>query len=88
MALRDTEHVLGRTDAEQREQIQSLIRQAGESYKNDYLGKAKQYLNATRLALLSNYETTNSNWEQERLFKQIAPKNKRGMYCLLFQENP
>jgi hypothetical protein len=74
MALRDSSFYQERLTPEEREYAQSVINRALETYKNNYLMEATQFLSESQLSLLKKYEATEFNWELERLTKQMDAK--------------
>lgn len=74
MSLRDSGIYQERLTPEESQHAYSVIRHALEVYKNNYLQEAKQFLNDEQFKMLKNYETTEFDWELERLQKQIDAK--------------
>jgi predicted membrane metal-binding protein len=60
--------------AEERARAETLSRQALDRYKNSYLSEVRQFLSARQFTLLSSYETTEFNWELQRLQQQMDAK--------------
>jgi hypothetical protein len=60
--------------AEERARAETLSRQALDRYRNSYLSDVRQFLNTRQFTLLSSYETTEFNWELQRLQRQMDAK--------------
>lgn len=73
-ALRDSGMQQERLSPTEREYAHTIIAQALQEYRLNYLEEAKQLLEEEQFALLSNYETTEFKLELERLQAQINAK--------------
>lgn len=60
--------------AEGRDYARNAVRRALAEYRNNYLNEVRPLLNAEQYIRLEKYETTEFNWELERLLKQIDAK--------------
>lgn len=60
--------------AEGRDYARNAVRRALAEYRSNYLNEARPLLSAEQFARLEKYETTEFNWELERLLKQIDAK--------------
>jgi hypothetical protein len=73
--LRDAGVYWGKWSSEERSNLQTVISKAVETYKNNYLQEARQSLSAAQFNKLSSYETTEFNWERERMLRLISSKH-------------
>lgn len=73
-ALHDTGFYQQNLGEEGRAYARNGIIKALDEYKYNYLNEARSLLNSEQFTKLRNYESTEFNWEQQRLLRQIDAK--------------
>jgi hypothetical protein len=73
--LQDAGVYWGKWSEQERANLQTVINKAVDTYKNNYLQEARQFLSAAQFDKLRIYETTEFSWEQQRLLRLISSKH-------------